>query len=334
MGNGLVTLIHGRPPASEYKEQREARAAVFAGLKVTQEQMNTLLNNKPSLVTPDAVAQVNQILKDERAWLTKNPNAALEQYYAKSQDIQGQVIEILETDKARLVYRTWVEGVLVLATRNPQLTNEQRKALETLLAEERIWYKESVKTKADSIEYADRFVQAQQKVLDYLGNPELAAQYTQKPPGTMKEAVKAADKSKVQIKEQQEVEDNTFTYSKAASVVYSTASSVVFRLILGLMSIIAAVLAANMAIGRKPAYRVLFFIWAALPLYSWIALLYGLYVRIRYGPFRIYGVLPISVEPASTRLGRLLWWPFVYIPDQEAADARDRWATALGEMVA
>lgn len=333
MGNYLVTLVHGRPPATEYKELRDARAAVFAGLKATQEQMNGLLNNKPPLVTPEAVAQVNQVIKEQRAWLTKNPNATLEDYYAKAQDIQGRVAEILETDKARLIYRTWVEGALVLATRNPVLNAEQTKALNILLEQERVWYKENVK-KADSLEYADRLVQAQEKVIEYIGNPELAAQYTQKPPETMKDAVKNAEESKVQLKEEEAVDENTFTYTKAANVVYSTASSVVFRLILGLMSIVGAILAANLAIGRKPAYRVLFFIWAFIPLYSWIALLYSLYVRIRYGPFRIYGVLPLSVEPASTRLGRLMWWPFFYIPDQQAADARDRWANALTEMVA
>jgi hypothetical protein len=333
MGNYFVTLVHGRPPASEYKELRDARAAVIAGIKVVQENMNALLKTTPPLVTPEAVAEVNTILKDARTWLTKNPNAVLEDYYSKAQDIQSNVEVILDNDKARLFYKTWVDITLVLATKNPALTTDQRNALTVLLEEERTWYRENAK-KADSIQFADQLVTAQQKVIDYIGNPELSKQYTQKPPDDIKKVVEQVEENKDKLKQEEEAESTTFTYSKAASVVYDTASNTFFKLILGVMSIIGAVLAANMAIGRKPAYRVLFFIWAAIPLYSWIALLYALYVRIRYGPFRIYGVLPISVEPASTRLGRLLWWPFLYIPDQEAADSRDRWDKALTEMVA
>ena len=29
-----------------------------------------------------------------------------------------------------------------------------------------------------------------------------------------------------------------------------------------------------------------------------------------------YGILPISTEPATTRLGKIVWYPFFYIGDQ------------------
>jgi len=33
----------------------------------------------------------------------------------------------------------------------------------------------------------------------------------------------------------------------------------------------------------------------------------------------MYAILPISIEPASTRLGQFLWYPFYYVPDVEQA---------------
>ena len=79
--------------------------------------------------------------------------------------------------------------------------------------------------------------------------------------------------------------------------------------------------AANFAIGRVPAYRVLYFLYGCIPIFTPLVLLYTIYKRIKDGRIPVYTMLPISIDPATTRLGRLLWRPFYWIPDQQAIDA-------------
>jgi hypothetical protein len=52
-----------------------------------------------------------------------------------------------------------------------------------------------------------------------------------------------------------------------------------------------------------------------------VSILTAIIKRIKDGPLHLYGILPTSIEPGSTRLGRLLWYPFYWQPDQAALDA-------------
>ena len=91
--------------------------------------------------------------------------------------------------------------------------------------------------------------------------------------------------------------------------------------------------AANFAIGRVPAYRVLYFIWGALPPFAPFVLLYAIYKRLREGRLPIYAMLPLSIEPATTRFGKYLWYPFYWVPDAEAKSAYTAFQASLAETM-
>jgi hypothetical protein len=113
------------------------------------------------------------------------------------------------------------------------------------------------------------------------------------------------------------------------SVIWKTAMSVFFSLLVIGLCIMAGSFAANMAIGRDPPYRVLYFLYGAIPIFAPFVLLYGIYKRLRYGPFTIYSILPVSIEPATTRLGKILWFPFYWIPDEKSIAEYDLYRKAV-----
>jgi hypothetical protein len=91
--------------------------------------------------------------------------------------------------------------------------------------------------------------------------------------------------------------------------------------------------AANFAIGRVPSYRILYFIWGALPPFAPFVLLYAIYKRLHDGRLPIYAILPLSIEPATTRFGKYLWYPFYWVPDKEATSAYTAFQASLVETM-
>jgi hypothetical protein len=102
---------------------------------------------------------------------------------------------------------------------------------------------------------------------------------------------------------------------------FSTATKIFFALVIIVLCLLSGSYASNLAIGRVPAYRVLYFIYGCIPFFAPLILIYAIYKRIHDGRIPNYTLLPISIEPATTRLGRFLWKPFYWIPDQHAIDA-------------
>jgi hypothetical protein len=93
--------------------------------------------------------------------------------------------------------------------------------------------------------------------------------------------------------------------------------------------IVAGSLAANFAISRPPAYRILYFMYGCIPFFAPLVYMYTLYKRIAEGPISYYGILPLSVEPGITRLGKLLWYPFYYVPDSKAVESFDTFKASV-----
>jgi hypothetical protein len=116
---------------------------------------------------------------------------------------------------------------------------------------------------------------------------------------------------------------------EGVDIVMNTALKVFLGFLLVAFCIVAGSLAANFAIGRSIAYRILYFVYGAIPLFSPFVYLYTLYRRVSDGRFSYYGILPVSIEAATTRLGTLLMYPFYYVPDHEAVKAYDDFTEAI-----
>ena len=98
-----------------------------------------------------------------------------------------------------------------------------------------------------------------------------------------------------------------------------------------LLIIFCGSLAANQAIGRDPVYRVIYFIWGMV--FFPVVAIQSLLQRLRVGPIPMYGILPISTEDGTTRLGKLLWSPFYWIPDVKSDNLRDEYLKSLSKFL-
>jgi hypothetical protein len=128
------------------------------------------------------------------------------------------------------------------------------------------------------------------------------------PSALQSELLTREQKAKEARNAQIHLEDGAYT-------IKDTALKTFFGLLLFAICILGGSLAANQAIGRSRPYRILYFIYGIIPIFMPIVILYSIYSRLRFGPIPYYAILPLTIEPATTRLGRILNFPFYWIPD-------------------
>ena len=81
------------------------------------------------------------------------------------------------------------------------------------------------------------------------------------------------------------------------------------------LCILAGSLAANDAIGRSPAIRVVSFLYAVFPIFSPFVLGYYIY-RYYKGTYPLYyNMLPLTTSPGTNWIIQVLKWPFYYVKD-------------------
>ena len=125
------------------------------------------------------------------------------------------------------------------------------------------------------------------------------------------------------------LKNSTLDIVDVGKTVFSVTIKVFTSLLLISLLVFAGSLAANQAIGREPTYRILYFLWAAIPVFAPFVLIQSLLKRMSSGPIRIYGILPISTVPAVSRLGKLLWYPFYWVPDLESKALEDSYNASV-----
>jgi hypothetical protein len=129
------------------------------------------------------------------------------------------------------------------------------------------------------------------------------------------------------------VKDATVDINEGINTVLNTCIQTFVGLFVVAFLLMCGSFAANFAIGRVPAYRVLYFIWGSLPPFAPFVLLYAIYKRLSEGRLPIYAILPLSIEPATTRFGKFLWYPFYWVPDAQAKSAYSAFQASLAETM-
>ncbi len=95
----------------------------------------------------------------------------------------------------------------------------------------------------------------------------------------------------------------------------STFFSILIFVLIFFLCILAGSLAANDAIGRSAAIRVVYFLYAAFPIFTPFVLGYYIY-RYFKGTYPLYyNMLPLTSSPGESWIVQLLKWPFYYVPD-------------------
>lgn len=125
------------------------------------------------------------------------------------------------------------------------------------------------------------------------------------------------DQSNMEKENRKDFSSNKLTPKQIAIDSFKLSQQIFWSLIIFFLILMGGSIASNMAIGREWYYRVFFFIFGCNPYLTPIIYAYAALQALKGKSVRYYGVLPTSTDPAKTRLGKIIWWPFYYEADQE-----------------
>lgn len=335
-----------RTPEQE-KEILQARKELLNELDTLTMNTKTAVERKEIL--PETATALYTLFKDAQTWLNDNSSADAIGIVTKKQEVQTTYKQIMDTEPKRKLLLAWMAATrgVVKESEASKFSKTQLSQIEKLITTSNTWYKKQSLTAtlaefdqqimdmtsqtktllgptSDTYKlYEQRFTQFQ-KVSPADLRTELDKYGLTAPQQTAIQKEQAALLAKSQ-KEQEEAAKPVDPFD----VIVSTALQTFFLLILFVFCLLGGSFAANFAIGRSRPYRVLYFLWGALPIFAPFVILYAIYKRIREGPLPLYGILPLSVEPATTRLGKILWYPFYWIPDEGSKRAMDVFSKSL-----
>ena len=317
----MATLFGGPKLTPEQTEELRKKRQEYLDYLSTQ-QTNTNADVSKKTLTPESGDAILKIIKAAQDWMAKNPNADLNTVLAEREKTSTEISRVVATDVPKRTMNNLVTMLPIYAKEAEQkqiIKSDVVPKLEAVAKQTKSWYDKN-KDKATSIEFNQEVAKfdkgvtdaiVDQKGIEYI-NSKLNSVRNLDPEGLRK--VQQENQKYIQ-----KTEDETIDVNKGVKQVMSTATKTFFGFLLVTFLIMCGSFAANLAIGRPPAYRVLYFLWGAIPFFAPLVLLYTIYRRIKEGRLPMYAILPVSIEPASTRLGRFFWYPFYYVPDVEQA---------------
>jgi hypothetical protein len=317
--------LFGQPKLTleEAKAIREVRQIFYSKINTASSTATAAVKLKT--MTPDTAKAINTVLNETRAWLSANPKASYEEIGAKYEDFESKIQNLIDEDKPRVIVLTTIQSISFLADAAVQqgvINSQQNAALKQYQKEQQAWFdKNAMNTSALGL--ADKVQEILDKIKEVTNNPQLTEnieKQTENP-----EAAKAAIAEQKKKVEEEKNAPPVKDFRSGASYAAKIAGQVVGYFLLVVLCGMAGSLAANAAIGRPPAYRILYFLYGCIPLFAPFVLIGALLRRMNKGPQSWYGILPISIEPAITRFGKFLWFPFYWVPDQKAIDAAKEW---------
>ena len=336
------------PSKEEISSIREERLKFYNDIKTFQTNVSNQL--KAGEISPDTSEELNNIVKEAGEWLRNNPNANLLQVVTQKDDITEKATPIYEREMNKNRYNlvlVYAESVQDLYKNNPEFNKYYKsqykpaeiKSLIELLKSEYKWLSEHPsETGLVYMQRIDYASQAAQKIL--VAYPE-----STRPTQNMVEALKksampqwwlAKDAIARANASSEQKSKTEFNYERLAQNSTIYAIQIFGSFLFFVLVIFAASLASNMAICREWPYRVFFFIYGINPLLTPIILAYTALQALKGNPVEYYALCPISTEPAKTRLGKILWWPFYYESDQNELNLAKLFVEAIeatGEAV-
>jgi len=327
MGN----LFSGqKQTAEEIKQLRQAREEYQNYLSKIQTNTNTDVNGKR--LTPESGRTILSQVQKAYDWLQKHPNANLSEIMASYDATSVEIKRIMGADGPKREFFNIITAIPVIADKfklDKRIDAAQYEKLKALATQEAKWYTKNSNT-VTPVDISQENIKLNDTIVTILPEKEVRDLFTRElentknlAPSDLKSIITTAEAN---IKAQR---DAQVVVKDGVDVIFSTAMKVFLISILVAFCVIAGSLAANFAISRPPAYRILYFLFGCIPLLSPLVYMFTLYKRIADGPIDYYGILPISVEPGITRLGKLLWYPFYYVPDSKAVEAFDSFKASV-----
>lgn len=294
---------------------------------------NTIADVKNKTLTPEGGQSILQTIQTSQKWMQDHPNANLNELLTNRDATEVEIKRLLQTDKPKYSVFVFEKALPVLATSYTQtkrITPEEATKLNSLASQTQKWLQKS-SSAATLIDYDTQKLKITDELKQILPNPEVFQSMQ-----TDIEKLTTENQSSLQsiLQSEQTRLERAKSYEVDVQDGLSTGLSVAAKtfIILGIVILClwAGSLAANFAIHRPPIFRVLYFIYGAVPFFSPLVILYALYQRLMNGPFSFYSILPVSIEPSTGgTFAQALWWPFYWIPDGLAAKQADDFQTTL-----
>jgi len=328
-------LSKDTPKGDDINVVRNARTSYQDYLASIQANTSSDISN--NALTPETGSSIYKLIQTSYTWLQKNPNANLNEVLANKDAATVEIKRLVSVDVPKRKFNNTLlalPSILDKLIADKTITADKKTAFLPTITTEKAWYTAN-QAKASEIEYAQEF----QKINDII-TTTFVDQATVTTIKTQVQSAQAIPTSQLnsQLTEyttkQKTLEKQMVDIQSTGQIVISTAFKVFGSLLLIAFCIMCGSFAANMAIGRPPMYRVLYFIYGATPLFAPFVLIYTIYKRIKNRRLSVYTVLPTSIEPATTRLGKILWYPFYWIPDQHAIDEYKTFMNSLPLQVA
>jgi len=351
MGQVYTKLFPPPPTDAQIASIQQERLKFYNDLKTFQTNVsNQLASNE---ISPDTSRQLNALVTAAQQWLRSNPDATSLQVTTQQDDLTALAQPIYERELAKNQYlftlwraqglkdqynndiggfKTRVDGIY-------KPSSSLITSLTDILAKEFEWITKNPSEtgltytqRIDSLSLAlQALLTAYPATITELQRITPLLKTNPKPYWWLEKA----DNAKNKINSEQ-LSKSQFNYQRLAenSTIYAMQIFGYFLLIT--LIIFGASLASNMAIGRDWPYRLFFFIFGINPLLTPIILAYTALEALKGRPIEYYALCPLSTEPAKTRLGKILWWPFYYESDQNQLKLEQAFLAAVeatGEAV-
>jgi len=301
---------------------RKARSEYNDYLTTTS--TNSTADVNANRLTPESGQAILTQIQNANTWLKNNPNALLTEIYSNRDATTNEILRISKTDlpkKALGNVLIAMPAVLGDAVQKQLITQAQSTTLLSFKTTEQAWLTKNGPT-ATEIDFNQEQLKINNKLSEVIGNAN-AVQYIQDqldkvktgtPSQVLQQTLEAQQKQKAE-------HDRNIDYGEGLTTATSSALKIFGYLFTITMCILCGSLAANFSIGRLPMYRILYFLWGSVPMFAPLVAIYTFFRRINEGPLPYYGILPISTEPAISRIGKILWFPFYWIPDDKSVNA-------------
>jgi ABC-type sugar transport system permease subunit len=275
-------------------------------------------------LTPESANEILVLNDTTYKWLTDNPTADLLKILSQKDAYKQRADTIIETDKPKAQFISYYTGIPYIADTlyNQRTIDDARKGI--LIKEARdaeAWFKTNGAT-ANKIQLDTYLAGSEARLLDGLTDIKVREAIR-----TAVANIKAASAEKLRYifgslkKNEKKLEESEFRLSTVTGTTWSIATSIFVWSVVFVVCAFSGSLAANTVIHRPAVYRLLYFIWGAIPLFVVPIFIYFIFQRVKSGPLHLYTMIPIvsSTADYENSLGffeRLLRSAVVYYPDE------------------
>jgi hypothetical protein len=313
----------------ERKKATEAKQKYREGLFKIRDKKAEMIQEKKA--SDFFIKKADELANEGFAWLTANPDADSIQITDQSNLTAERYQDISKANLVLLglsVLPNYYKSIASDAFLKKQINEQKKQSLDAFADSIDAWLKTSPQLTTEAIFSKQQEFQTKAKeVLEGTGATTPAVTS----PSSVDAVKKEAEAKEAKVKQEEEADKNTFKLSRLVSETGRIALKVVGSLFIVMLFLVSGMLTANDAIGRDPQYRIFYFIYGGIGFP--FLLFYYLYRWFSGTAPHIYRLLPLYSKPADTSLMRFLLFPFTYVEDKKAIDAKTKFMTEAAKLV-